>query len=130
MFHASQLSTNKCSIIGRFLKRLAFVSTQSLPTVTAVLGLSLLDTDRPLVVSCVTYSGLCSICVTYSGLCSICMTYSGLCSICVTYSGLCSICVRNTKYYAGDQIKKNEVDGACSTYGGGERCLQDFRGET
>jgi hypothetical protein len=35
-----------------------------------------------------------------------------------------------TKYYLGDQIKKNEVGGACSTYGGGERCIQDFGGET
>jgi hypothetical protein len=33
-------------------------------------------------------------------------------------------------YYSGDQIKKNEVGGACSTYGGGERCIQDFGGET
>jgi hypothetical protein len=29
-----------------------------------------------------------------------------------------------------DQIKNNEVDGACSTYGEGERCVQDFGGET
>jgi hypothetical protein len=35
-----------------------------------------------------------------------------------------------TKYYSGDQIKKNEVGGACSTYRGGERCIQDFGGET
>jgi hypothetical protein len=31
---------------------------------------------------------------------------------------------------SGDQIKKNEVGGACSTYGWGERCIQDFGGET
>jgi hypothetical protein len=31
---------------------------------------------------------------------------------------------------SGDQIKKNEVGGACSTYGGGEGCIQDFGGET
>jgi hypothetical protein len=31
---------------------------------------------------------------------------------------------------AGDKIKKNEMDGACSAYGGGERCVQGFRGET
>ena len=24
---------------------------------------------------------------------------------------------------------KNEVGGACSTYGGGEKCIQDFGGE-
>jgi hypothetical protein len=34
------------------------------------------------------------------------------------------------KYYSGDQIKKNEVGGACSRCGGGERCIQDFGGET
>jgi hypothetical protein len=27
------------------------------------------------------------------------------------------------------QIKKNEVGGACSTYGGEERCMQGFGGE-
>jgi len=26
----------------------------------------------------------------------------------------------------GDQIEKNEVDGACNTYGGWQRCIQDF----
>jgi hypothetical protein len=26
--------------------------------------------------------------------------------------------------------KRNDVDGACSTYGGGERCVHDFDGET
>jgi hypothetical protein len=26
--------------------------------------------------------------------------------------------------------EKNEMGGACSTYGGKERCLQDFGGET
>jgi hypothetical protein len=35
-----------------------------------------------------------------------------------------------TKYYSGDQIEKNEVGGACSMYGGGEKCIQDFGGET
>jgi len=27
-----------------------------------------------------------------------------------------------TKYYAGDQIKKNGIGGACGTYGRQERC--------
>jgi hypothetical protein len=36
----------------------------------------------------------------------------------------------NTLYYSGDQTKQNEVGGACSTYGTGERCIQDFGGET
>jgi hypothetical protein len=34
-----------------------------------------------------------------------------------------------TKYYLDDQIKKNEICGTCSTYGGEERCIQDFGGE-
>ena len=28
------------------------------------------------------------------------------------------------------KIKKNEMGGACSAYGGGERCVQGFGGET
>ena len=34
------------------------------------------------------------------------------------------------QYYLGNQIKKNEIGGACSTCGGDERCLQGFSGET
>jgi hypothetical protein len=30
----------------------------------------------------------------------------------------------------GDKIKKNEMVGACSTYGAGERLVQGFGGET
>ena len=31
------------------------------------------------------------------------------------------------KYFSGDQMKKNEMGGAFSTYGGGEkRCIQGF----
>ena len=30
----------------------------------------------------------------------------------------------------GNQIEKNEVGRACSTYGGEERCIQGFGGET
>ena len=29
-----------------------------------------------------------------------------------------------------DKIKKNVMGGACSTYGGGERCIQGFGEET
>jgi hypothetical protein len=36
----------------------------------------------------------------------------------------------SSKYYAGDQIKKNQMGEACSTYGGQERCIQDFGWET
>ena len=31
---------------------------------------------------------------------------------------------------SGDQIEKNEIGGACSMYGGEERCVQGFGGET
>jgi hypothetical protein len=32
--------------------------------------------------------------------------------------------------YSGDQTEKNEMSGACSAYGGGERCIQGFGGES
>jgi hypothetical protein len=35
-----------------------------------------------------------------------------------------------SQYCAGDKIEKNEIGGACSTYGGEERCVQGFGGET
>ena len=35
-----------------------------------------------------------------------------------------------TQYCTGDKIEKNEMGGACGTYGGGERCAQVFGGET
>jgi len=35
-----------------------------------------------------------------------------------------------TKYCMHDQIEKNEMDGACSKYGGQERCIQGFGLET
>ena len=35
-----------------------------------------------------------------------------------------------TQYCAGDKTEKNEMGGACGTYGGGERCAQGFGGET
>jgi len=31
---------------------------------------------------------------------------------------------------SGDQSKENEVGGVCGTYGGFERCIQGFGGET
>jgi len=34
-----------------------------------------------------------------------------------------------TKYYSGDQIKKNEMGGAGDMYGEEERCIQGFGGE-
>jgi len=38
--------------------------------------------------------------------------------------------IYNLTKYLDDQIKKNEMDGACSTYGGEERCIQGFGGKT
>jgi hypothetical protein len=35
-----------------------------------------------------------------------------------------------TQYCSGDKIEKNEMVGACSTYGGEERCIKGFDGET
>jgi hypothetical protein len=40
------------------------------------------------------------------------------------------ICLLLPKYYSGDHIKKNELDGACDTYGRQARCMQGFGGET
>jgi hypothetical protein len=37
-------------------------------------------------------------------------------------------CSSNT--FSGDEIYKNGVGGACSTYGREERCIQGFGGET
>ena len=34
------------------------------------------------------------------------------------------------QYCAGGKIEKNEMGGACSAYGGGERCAQGSGGET
>jgi len=34
-----------------------------------------------------------------------------------------------TQYFWGDKIKKNEICGACSTYGGEERRIEGFGGE-
>ena len=38
--------------------------------------------------------------------------------------------VERSAYCAGDKIEKNEMGGACVTYGGRERCAQGFGGET
>jgi hypothetical protein len=34
-----------------------------------------------------------------------------------------------TQHCLGDEIEKNEMGGAHGTYGGEERCIQDFGGE-
>jgi hypothetical protein len=35
-----------------------------------------------------------------------------------------------TQYFSGDKIEKNEMGGACGAYGGEERRIQGFGGET
>ena len=35
-----------------------------------------------------------------------------------------------TQYFAGGKIEKNEMGGACGTYGVGERCAQGSGGES
>jgi len=39
-------------------------------------------------------------------------------------------CVLLAKYHLGDQIKKNEMGGACGMYGGQEGWILGFGGET
>jgi hypothetical protein len=41
---------------------------------------------------------------------------------------LCSVLL--TKYHLGHQVKKTEMGKTCGTYGGEERCIQGFSGET
>ena len=38
--------------------------------------------------------------------------------------------IETVGYCAVDKIEKNEMGGACGTYGGRERCAQGFGGET
>ena len=38
--------------------------------------------------------------------------------------------VPNGAYHSGDQVKKNEMGRTCGTYGGEERFIQGFSGET
>ena len=33
------------------------------------------------------------------------------------------------QYYSGDQIRKNEMGGACGTHGGQEKCIQGYCGK-
>jgi hypothetical protein len=43
----------------------------------------------------------------------------------IQQGALCSVLL--TKHYSGDQVKKNEMGGAGTTFGGQERCVHDFR---
>jgi hypothetical protein len=37
---------------------------------------------------------------------------------------------KETDVHTNDQVKKNEMGRTCGTYGGEERCIQGFSGET
>jgi len=39
-------------------------------------------------------------------------------------------CTLVPNYFLGDKIEKNEMGGTCSAYGGEERCILGFGGET
>ena len=45
----------------------------------------------------------------------------------ITWRGA-SVVVLLTKCYLGDTIKEDEVSGACTTYGGEEKCIRSFVG--
>jgi hypothetical protein len=36
----------------------------------------------------------------------------------------------SSQYHSGDKVKNTEMGRACGTYGGEERCIQVFSGET
>jgi hypothetical protein len=57
-------------------------------------------------------------------------TARDICVLLGYYAAYSGNSVLIAKYYSGNQIEKNEMSGACSTYGGKERCIQDFGGET
>jgi hypothetical protein len=38
--------------------------------------------------------------------------------------------IKFTKYHSGDEVKETEMGRTCGTYGGEERCIQGFSGET
>jgi len=40
------------------------------------------------------------------------------------------VVINSYQYCAGGKIEKNEIGGACGTYGRGERCAQGSGGET
>jgi hypothetical protein len=44
--------------------------------------------------------------------------------------GDCNVVNENGVKGRCNQIEKNEMGRACTTYGGNERCVQDFGGET
>ena len=55
---------------------------------------------------------------------------TGPCYLWTDINKIISSSVLFTQYCAGDKIEKNEMGGACGTYGGRERCAQGFGGET
>jgi hypothetical protein len=53
-----------------------------------------------------------------------------ICRQSIGLSSLSRCFVPLTQYYSGDKIEKNEMGGACSMYGGEEKCIPGFGGET
>jgi hypothetical protein len=49
---------------------------------------------------------------------------------CYLPSVACFILPIGLLYHSGDQVKKTEMGRTCGTYGGEERCIQGFSGET
>ena len=50
--------------------------------------------------------------------------------VCIIQTPVCHPLIYCVYGSAGDKIEKNEMGGACGTYGGRERCAQGFGGET
>jgi hypothetical protein len=49
--------------------------------------------------------------------------------LCALVMCFCLFTAFLTKYYLSDQIKKNEMGGRCSMYGGQDRFIQGFGGK-
>ena len=64
-----------------------------------------------------------------------CMVCTGVRYVLLYVMYCCMVCtavcyVLLTEYYSGARIKKNEMSGACSKYGGQESCIQGLSGKT
>ena len=62
--------------------------------------------------------------------CSLADKHGPAVATCCLYFLLQKILLLLTQYSSGDQIEKNEVGEVCKTYGGEDRRIQGFGGET